>query len=74
MEQIKQIKQYADILRLTQLRNKAEQVIHQAQIDKPSYLELICSVLKAEVLQRQKNNYPRFVIRLTKTYWQFGKR
>jgi len=59
MEQIKQIKQYADILRLTQLRNKAEQVIHQAQIDKPSYLELICSVLKAEVLQRQKNNYDR---------------
>lgn len=59
MEQIKQIKQYADILRLTQLRNKAEQVIYQAQIDKPSYLELICSVLKAEVLQRQKNDYDR---------------
>lgn len=59
MEQIKQIKQYADTLRLTQLRNKAEQVIHQAQIDKPSYLELIYSILKAEVLQRQKNDYDR---------------
>jgi DNA replication protein DnaC len=59
MEQIKQIKNYADILRLSQLRNKAEQIIHQAQIDKPTYMELVCSILKAEVLQRQKNDYDR---------------
>lgn len=59
MEQIRQIKQFADTLRLTQLRNKAELVIHQAQIDKPSYLELVYDILKAEVLQRQKNDYDR---------------
>jgi DNA replication protein DnaC len=59
MEQIKQIKNYADILRLSQLRNKAEQIIHQAQIDKPTYMELVYSILKAEVLQRQKNDYDR---------------
>lgn len=59
MEQIRQIKQYADTLRLTQLRNKAELVIHQAQIDKPTYLEFVNDMLKAEVLQRQKNDYER---------------
>lgn len=59
MEQVKQIKQYADMLRLTQLRNRAEQVIHQAQIDKPSYLEFVYDILRAEVLQRQKNDYER---------------
>ena len=59
MERIKQIKQYADTLRLSQLRNKAEYVIHQAQIDGPSYLEFVYEVLKTEVLQRQKNDYER---------------
>jgi DNA replication protein DnaC len=59
MEQIRQIKQYADTLRLTQLRNKAEMMIHQAQIDKPTYLEFVNDMLKAEVLQRQKNDYDR---------------
>jgi DNA replication protein DnaC len=59
MEQIIQIKQYAETLRLTQLRNKAEQMIHQAQIDKPSYMEFVSNILKAEVLHRQKNDYER---------------
>lgn len=39
MEKITQIKQYADQLRLTQLRNRAESIIHSAQIDKPTYLD-----------------------------------
>ena len=30
MEKITQIKQYADQLRLTQLRNRAESIIHSA--------------------------------------------
>lgn len=59
MEQIKQIKKYADTLRLTKLRNDAEQIIHQAQIDKPTYLELVYGILREEVLQRQKNDYDR---------------
>jgi DNA replication protein DnaC len=59
MDKLKEIKQYADTLRLTQLRNKAESIIHQAQIDKPSYLEFVEQLLKNEVLQRQKNDYER---------------
>lgn len=59
MDKINEIKQYADTLRLTKLRNKAESIIHQAQIGKPSYLEFVEQLLKNEVLQRQKNDYER---------------
>ena len=59
MEKLNQIKQYADTLRLTKLRNKTESIIHQAQIDKPSYLEFVHELLKSEVLQRQKTDYER---------------
>jgi DNA replication protein DnaC len=61
MEQIKRIKQYADHLRLTMLRNQAERFIHQAQIDKPSYLEYTMDILEQEVLQRQKTDMERRV-------------
>jgi DNA replication protein DnaC len=59
MEQIKRIKQYADHLRLTMLRNQAERFIHQAQIDKPTYLDYTCDVLEQEVRQRQKTDMER---------------
>jgi len=59
MERINQIKQYADILRLTNLKNMPEQLIHQAQIDKPTYIEYTHSLLEREVLQRQKTDYDR---------------
>jgi len=59
MEQIIQIKQYADSLRLTQLRHNAEATIHQAQIDKPSYIEYTKDLLEREVKQRQKTDYER---------------
>lgn len=59
MEQIKRIKQYADHLRLTMLRNQAERFIHQAQIDKPTYLNYTCDVLEQEVKQRQKTDLER---------------
>lgn len=59
MESIKKIKQHADKLRLTQLRNNAEGIIHQAQIDKPSYIEFVVQLLQQEVLQRQKTDYDR---------------
>ena len=42
MEQIKLLKQYADQLRLTNVRNNAEKFIHQAQIDKPGYMDYTC--------------------------------
>jgi len=54
MEQINRIKQYADHLRLTMLRNQVERFIHQAQIDKPTYLDYTCDILEQEVTQRQK--------------------
>jgi DNA replication protein DnaC len=59
MEQIKRIKQYADHLRLSMLRNQAERYIHQAQIDKPTYLDYTCEILEQEVKQRQRTDLER---------------
>lgn len=59
MEQIQKIKQYADHLRLTLMRNHAEKFIHQAQIDKPTYLAYTCDLLEKEVRQRQKSDMER---------------
>ena len=59
MEKITQIKQYADQLRLTQLRNRAESIIHSAQIDKPTYLDYTCNILEQEVQQRQKTDFDK---------------
>ena len=53
------IKQYADLLRLTLLKNTVESTIHQAQIDKPSYLEYTHDLLHKEVHQRQKAAYEK---------------
>lgn len=41
------------------LRNQAERFIHQAQIDKPTYLDYTCDVLEQEVKQRQKTDLER---------------
>lgn len=59
MKQIEQIKHYADQLRLTQTRNKPEEIIHQAQLDKPSYVQFMLSLLEREVIQRQKTDLER---------------
>ena len=59
MEQIQRIKQYADHLRLSLLRNQAERLIHQAQLDKPTYLDYTCDILEQEVRQRQKTDMER---------------
>ena len=59
MEKIKQIKQYADHLRLTLLRNQAENFIHKAQIDKPSYMDYTCDLLEQEVVRRQETDTER---------------
>lgn len=53
------IRQYADSLRLTLLKKTVESTIHQAQIDKPSYLEYTHDLLEREILQRQKTDYER---------------
>lgn len=59
MEQINRIKQYADHLRLTMLRNQVERFIYQAQIDKLTYLDYTYDILEQEVTQRQKNDLER---------------
>lgn len=55
MEKVKEIRQYADYLRLSLLRNQAEDFIHQAQIDQPGYLNFTHNILEQEVQKRQKN-------------------
>ena len=56
MNEITEIKEYADYLRLTNLRNNAESIIHQAQIDSPTYMELIHKIVYQEVKQRQQSD------------------
>lgn len=70
METIKQIKQHADYLRLTLLRNQAEHIIHHAQIDKPTYQDFTLNILEKEVLQRQNYAYERRIklARLPRTH------
>ena len=46
-----QIKQYADKLRLTWLKNNLETAIQSAQIDKPTYLEFTNEIMPKEVFQ-----------------------
>jgi DNA replication protein DnaC len=55
----KEIQQYAEALRLTNLKSRVESTIHQAQIDKPTYMEYTRDLLKREVEHRQETNYRR---------------
>ena len=53
MEQINLLKQYADQLRLTNVRNNAE-VYTSSPNSKPGYMDYTCNILEKEVMQRQK--------------------
>lgn len=59
MEQLERIRQYAQSLRLTQLKNDPESMIHQAQIDKPGYLKYTAHLLEREVKHRIKTDRER---------------
>lgn len=59
MEQLERIRQYAQSLRLTQLKNDPESMIHQAQINKPGYLEYTAHLLEREVKHRIKTDRER---------------
>jgi len=59
MKETEKIRQYADLLRLTLLKNQPEELIHQAQIDKPGYIEFTSMLLEREVQQRQKTDFER---------------
>lgn len=55
----KKIQSHAETLRLTYLKNSVESTIHQAQIDKPTYMEYTLGLLEREVGQRQATDYQR---------------
>ncbi|MCP3850050.1 MAG: ATP-binding protein [Gammaproteobacteria bacterium] len=59
MQSTEKIKQYAQALRLTLLKNQPEHFIHEAQINKPSYMEYTEALLEREVLQRQQTDLQR---------------
>ena len=46
-------------LRLSHLRNGCAEIIHKAQIEKPSYMDFIMTILKDEVAVRQQNDLLR---------------
>lgn len=53
------IRLYAKILRLSNLRNNCSEMIHSAQIEKPSYLDFLLNILKSENQIRQENDLKR---------------
>ena len=57
--EMEEIRQYAKALRLSNLRSNCADIIHRAQIDKPSYLTYTKVILKDEVDTRQKNDLLR---------------
>lgn len=59
MNQTENIKQYARAVRLPTLATTCDALIHQAQIDTPSYLEFTEMILSKEVEQRQKNDFEK---------------
>ena len=59
MEQIEKIRQYAQTLRLTMLKNAPESIIHEAQLNKPGYLDYTAAVLEREVRHRQARDLER---------------
>jgi hypothetical protein len=54
---IEDVRLYAKALRLSHLRNGCAEIIHKAQIEKPSYLEFIMSILKDEVSVRNRTTF-----------------
>lgn len=59
MEQIKQIKQYAETLRLTNLKKMPEEILHRAQIDKPTYTDFVLELLSIEINNRKAADMER---------------
>lgn len=57
--QIIKIKENADYLRLSLIRNEAESIIHAAQINKPSYMEYTHELLEKEVQRRRRTDLER---------------
>ena len=61
MEKINIIQQHASYLRLSYLHKHLQEMIHQAQIDNPGYMEFVSMMLGKEVELRQQKEYERRV-------------
>ncbi len=59
MNKTDNIKRYAKALRLPSLATTCDDLIHQAQIDTPSFLEFTENILRKEVEERQKNDFEK---------------
>ena len=57
--EMEEIRQYAKALRLSNLRGNCSDIIHKAQINKPTFLAYTRNVLKDEVETRQRNDLLR---------------
>lgn len=72
-----ELRMYAKMLRLSNLRANCSDIIHRAQIDKPTYLELITTILKDEVLAAallDRLLYRCDVVKLTGTSYRMENR
>lgn len=59
MEQTKKIKEYAESLRLTNLKKSGQEIIHRAQLDKLSHMEFLLDVLSREIAYRKVTDLER---------------
>ncbi|MEF8812105.1 MAG: IS21-like element helper ATPase IstB [Bacteroidales bacterium] len=59
MQDLEMIKQYARSLKLSVLRNEPEDLLHKAQINRPSYMEFTRDLLKREVEKREQTKLKR---------------
>ena len=59
MKPIEEIKYYADLLRLTELRNNPESIIHEAQLNNYTHLEFLHKALEVEVKLRKGRDLQR---------------
>ncbi|MGL4326498.1 MAG: IS21-like element helper ATPase IstB [Bacteroidales bacterium] len=59
MNQTEKIKTLSRSLKLPNLGRNCDEIIHLAQIDQPSYLEFLESLLDKEMVQRQQNDFDR---------------
>lgn len=59
MKDLEIIKQYARALKLSELRTSPEEILHQAQIDRPSYVTFLRDVLQKEVKKREESQLNR---------------
>ena len=61
MNQIEKIRQYAESLRLTRLKKEPESILHEAQINKPGYVDFTCALLEREIIHRNQSDQQRRV-------------